>query len=100
MMGHRVRIEQPLLGNDLDGVPDSWDEVAIKWANIRPLSGKEYQQAQQMQSMTTHTIKTHFLAGADSSMRLVHGSRVFDVESVLNMDERNRFTIWRCVEDT
>ena len=99
-MSHRVRIEQPILGNDLDGIPHTWDEVAIKWANIRPLSGKEYQQAQQMQESTTHTIKTHFLAGADSSMRLVHGERIFDVESVLNMDERNRFTIWRCVEET
>jgi len=100
-MSEYVRIEKPLLGNDLDGVPDSWEFVCNQWANIRPLSGREYQQAQQMQSSTTHTIKTHLVANADSAMRLVaKDETIYNVESVVKQDGRNRFMIWRCVEDT
>ena len=97
-MKHLLTIERPVAGHDLDGVPDSWEHVAEEWGDVQPLSGREYEQAQQMQSTTTHKIRTHLVAGATSAMRLLLGQRVFAVESVRNEGERNRWLLWRCVE--
>jgi SPP1 family predicted phage head-tail adaptor len=85
-------------GNDLDGIPSTWGKVDTQWGEIRPLSGREYEAAQQMQSSVTHRIQTHLVATANSAMRLVAGDRVFEVESVINEGERNRFHVWRCTE--
>ena len=97
-MKHLLTIERPVTGNDLDGVPDSWEHVAEEWGDIHPLTGKEYERAEQMQSSTTHRIRTHLVKGADSAMRLLLGTRVFAVESVVNEGERGRWSLWRCVE--
>lgn len=94
----KVVIQSKEAGNELDGVPESWNDVGNFWAMIQPLTGREYEQAQQMQSNTTHKIKTRWFEGANSAMRLVRGNRVFEVESVVNEFERNRWLIWRCSE--
>lgn len=97
---HLLRIEKPVPGNDLDGVPeDAWKLVAEVWGKIRPLRGNEYEQSQQMQSSVTHMITTWYRLGADNTMRLVHGKRIFNVESVINVDERNFWLEWRCAEE-
>lgn len=96
---HRIAIQQLKEGEDLDGYPeDTWELHHEEMAKINPLQGREYEQAQQMQAGISHKITTRFFAGANSSMRLVYGARVFNVESVINQGERNRWLEWRCEE--
>lgn len=93
-----VTIEEFTPANDLEAIPASWSEFAAAWAAIVPLSGSEYLRAQQMQSTSSHRIRTEFVAGVNPRMRIVYGARVFNVQSVVNVEERNRELEWMCTE--
>ncbi len=70
----------------------------------KPISGREYVQGQQVQSNVTHELRCIHFAGAHTGMRLTAGddaespTRIFNVESVVNENEANRFLVWRVVE--
>jgi head-tail adaptor len=100
-------IQRELEGNVLAGTPEGRHEnLRPVFANIEPASGAEYQQAQQMQANVTHKITTEYFAGAHPRLRLVKENpenpdvplRVFNVVGVTNFEERNRETVWMCLE--
>lgn len=95
-------VEAPNSGNELLGEPvGGYARTGRKeWFEIRPLSAREFAQGQQIQSVVTHELKCPFFAGANNSMRLANeaGTRVFNVDSVVNENEANRFLVWRCTE--
>jgi SPP1 family predicted phage head-tail adaptor len=97
-----LTVEQDTVGNELAGEPSEAETVCSVWGNIHPLTGREYQQAQQMQSNVSHKITTELLpqnlGPATSRMRLKHGTRTFEVQSVVNVEERNRELEWMCTE--
>jgi SPP1 family predicted phage head-tail adaptor len=97
-----LTVEQDTVGNELAGEPSEAETVCSVWGNIQPLTGREYQQAQQMQSNVSHKITTELLpqnlGPATSRMRLKHGTRTFEVQSVVNVEERNRELEWMCTE--
>ena len=97
---HRMQVQQLDAAEDgwADGPGDRWETVREEMFLLRPTSGREYEQADQMQSDTTHEAKCHHFVGANSGMRLKYGERIFNVESVVNEMERNRFLAWRLVE--
>lgn len=104
-MKHLLTIQTPVAGDEIDGIPGGWADVALRWCDIKPLTGREYTQAQQVQSTVTHRIRTQYVPDAKSSMRLAKLSgetgeptRLFNVESVVNVDERNRWSEWMCEE--
>lgn len=104
----RLYVEAPVVRSELQGEPVGDYQRTGRKAKfkITPLSGREYVQAQQVQSNVTHELKCPYFAGANSSMRLTAGevaatpTRIFNVESVVNENEANRFLVWRCVEVT
>ena len=80
------------------GAGDVWTKKRAEWFLIEPLSAREFNQADQMQSQATHNGRCHYFDGANSGMRLVYGSRIFHVESVFNDREDNRFLAWKLIE--
>lgn len=98
MRKFRLTIESYDVGSELEGRPGEWREVGRVFAEITPLSGREYLQAQQMQASVTHRIRSEYLAGMTARMRLTHGTRVFSVASVVNVDEKCRELEWMCTE--
>jgi len=99
-----LHIEIPIPGNELEGTPvGGYERTGQKaWFEIRPLSSRELVIGQQIQSLATHELKCVFFAGAHSAMRLTNeaGTRVFNVDSVVNENEANRFLVWRAQEET
>lgn len=96
---HVLEVQENRGGNDLDGVPvEDWQTVRVVYAAITPLSGREYVANRQAKLETTHKIETEPLFGVTSAMRLKDGERIFNVESVVNVDERNRRLLWMCRE--
>lgn len=104
----RLHVETPVLRSELSGEPMGEYERTSRAARfkIKPVTGREYVQGQQFQSNITHELKCPYFAGANSAMRLTAGddagnpTRIFNVESVVNENEANRFLVWRCVEVT
>ena len=98
-MRHRITLEAPVESQGSDGsVTRTWAPFAAVWASVEPLLGREYFDAQREQADVSHRVRMRYLAGVTHNMRVVLGSRVFEIESVLNAGERNRELVLMCRE--
>jgi SPP1 family predicted phage head-tail adaptor len=96
---HRITIEQVDETQDAGGeMLGNWSVYAIVQASIQPISGREYFAAQSTQADVTHRINLRHLTGVTPKMRVKYGSRIFDILSVINVDERNRELQLMCRE--
>jgi len=96
---NRVTIEQVAETQDSDGsVIETWSNYAGAQAAIEPISGREYFAAQTTQADVTHRISLRYVSGVTPKMRVKYGSRVFDILSVININERNRELQLMCRE--
>jgi SPP1 family predicted phage head-tail adaptor len=85
---HRVRLERKVAGEvDTHGdtMPSSWELVAETWAEVRPLSAREFVAAQSVQSLVSAkiTIRSREI---DATMRIVHRGKVYNIAGVLPDD--------------
>lgn len=78
--------------------PADYEDFRVEWFDIKPLSAREFEQAQQLQVAITHKATCPYFAGAQAGMRLIHEGRTFHVESVFNHKEQNRKLEMRLVE--
>ncbi len=79
---HRIRIERkdylydsnglPIQDPETGETPQHWTEFKTVWADIQPLSAREFIQSAAIQSQITARIVIRHLDGLDASMRLVH----------------------------
>lgn len=99
-MRHRITIEQKTRVPDgAGGYTESWLPFAAVWAAVDPISGKEYFEAQQIQSAVTHKIRIRYRSGIIPSMRVNFKGRIFAMTSPpINWEERNRDMLLMCSE--
>ena len=91
---HKITIEDVTETiNDIGEIVEEWEEFATVWAEILPLRGREYWASKQTTSEITGKIRIRYLADITSKMRVKFGERIFDIEAVLNTDERKIETI-------
>lgn len=96
---HRVSLQRLLPGSpaqDAGGVPDEqWTTLFTCWADVAPLRGRELVAAQQVASEVTGTVRIRYRSDFQltSKDRVLFDTRVYDVVSVVNHDERNREVI-------
>ncbi len=99
LMRHRITIESPTETQGADGsMTLTWAPFATVWASVEPLLGREWFDAQREQAEVSHRVRMRFLPGVGHNMRIMWGSRVFEIESVLNAGERNRELVLMCRE--
>ncbi len=88
---HRIVIQNKIVSRDSMGAEViTWEGWMSAWASIQPLSGREYFQAQQMQSVVDHKITMRYQPGIQSEMRINWNNRNFDILSIINTEERNK----------
>jgi SPP1 family predicted phage head-tail adaptor len=98
-MRHRITIETPIETQSSDGsIRKIWETFTTLWALIEPLAGREYFAAQREQADVSHRIRMRYTGGIDHKMRVLIGSRIFEIESVINVGERDRELILMCRE--
>ena len=97
---HRVTIQQVTeTRDDMGGVTQTWSTFAANLhAEIAPLSGRELLLARQVNAETTHRIRLRYRAGITPKMRVLFGSRIFAIESVLDTEERGIEVVLLCRE--
>lgn len=99
LLRHRVDIQKATESQDAYGEPDkTWTIHATVNAAIEPLTGREFLQNRQIGSELTHQITIRYLAGVTAKMRIRFGLRYFDIESVINENERNVKHVLMCKE--
>lgn len=100
---HRVTIqylppEDQRARDPFGSVIEEWIDYATVWAAVEPLSGREYFSAQQMNAEVTTNIRIRYLSGVTPSMRVKWGERLYNIQSVINVRERNRELHLMCKE--
>lgn len=68
------------------------------WASIEALSGTEKFAAHEFVSLVSHQIVIRYQTGINSGMQVWFNDRTFQIESVLNPDERTKMLILLCIE--
>ncbi len=76
--------------NDYGEVIKGFTTFATVYASIIPLSGKEYFASKSVNAEISHKIECRYVSGVLPSMRIVFGSRVFNIVSALNIREANK----------
>ena len=77
----------------------TWTTVATVWASVEPLSGQEGIQANQLNAELSHRVTIRYYSGLTAAYRILWGTRVLRIVSVLNTDERNREMVLSCMEE-
>ena len=96
---HKLTLQQEVQTPDgAGGSVRSWQNVADLWAEIIPIggsssklnlsAGKEVMVGGQVQAEVSHRILLRYRDGVLPSMRLVFESRIFNIRSVANIEER------------
>jgi SPP1 family predicted phage head-tail adaptor len=67
----------------------TWSTFTQCWAEILPLNGREYWTAKQVLPEITGKIRIRYITGITPKMRILFGTRYFNINAVLNPDERN-----------
>ena len=88
---HRIIIQSGTEARDAYGaVTVTWGTFATVWARVEPLSGKETYVAQTIKAETAHKITIRYLSGVLAKMRVLFGTRTFDIKQIINWEERNK----------
>lgn len=93
---HRVTFQRRITAQDSTGqAVESWQDAFTAWADVSPLNGRELIAAQQLQSSVTHMITVRYRSEladpkAVADMRIVFGTRLFNINACLIQDERRR----------
>lgn len=66
----------------------TWSTVATVWASVEPISGREFFEAEHVQSEITHRVRLRYRAGITAQMRVLFDSRYLMIETVINYAER------------
>ena len=89
----KVTIEQSTQTQSSSGqMTDSWSTYKTVWMELRPTGGRETPDARQVvaEADTVGVFDWYDAPGVTARMRVVYGSRTFDILHVANADERGR----------
>lgn len=99
---HRVALQARATTKDSAGQQtNTYTTQATAWASVTPIRGREFFSASGEKSNITHRISMR--ARSDVALkprdRILFGARIFDVESVLDINERGREWQFMVIED-
>ena len=98
----RMHIQQVTETRTPDGgIAEAWTPFAQVWAKVQGLRGRELFAAQQVQATTTHKVTIRYCRGLTSKHRMLIGqdeSRVLNIESVVDVDEKHVTHELMCTE--
>lgn len=88
---NRITIQQQIkTANAIDEDEISWTTFATVWADIQPDSGHQTYQAKQLNAEAQGRIKIRYRPNIDPTMRVLYGSRIFQILSVIQPQESKR----------
>jgi SPP1 family predicted phage head-tail adaptor len=99
-MKQRVSIQSQSTTLDGYGEPaNTWTTDSTVWASIVPLSGTEQQVAEGTTGIITHRVVMRYNTDASPQKRLLFGSKVLGIESVINTNEADKELQLLCREE-
>lgn len=90
----RVTLQQLVEGKDATGaLTRNWVNVipgsdGKLWARVRDMTGRQFIAAGAKQNEVTTEIRIRLRAGIVASMRVLHHDKIYDIQAVLERDQR------------
>jgi SPP1 family predicted phage head-tail adaptor len=92
-------IQRRVPGQDESGQPlEVWATLRDEWVSLLPVTGREYFAASGERADITHKVAAPYGSGALPADRILVGSRVLEIRSVIDIDERHRDLQLMCTE--
>lgn len=90
-MRHRITFLAPTENtrNSMSENVPRYTPVRTVWAFVSPKTGREYDEAQKLRAETTYNVHTRYFADITAEMQIKYNNKIFKIESVLNIGERN-----------
>lgn len=89
-----------LVPDDSGGAVAAWHEVAEVSVHVEPISAERQQRFGQNEVAVTHRVTCRARGDVERGMAFVIGPRQLVVEDVRDPDERGRYLVCRCREET
>jgi SPP1 family predicted phage head-tail adaptor len=100
LLRHQITVQEQSATNDgMGGETLTWSDLFKTRAAIWPTSSRERIDAMKQELQITHKIRIRYRSGMTSKNRVKFGSRIFNIISFLNPDERNIMIDMLCTED-
>ena len=74
----------------------TWTTEATVWGSLLPLRGQEMFAQQQIKPQTAVRAIIRYYSRVDSTWRISHGGKFYDIETVINENKRNRTLTLMC----
>lgn len=95
----RIRIEKPSTAQDDHGQPlAKWSTVAEVWASVARTPGSEVWASAQRNARVPTVFRLRARGDVSPEMRVIHGSRVLDIRSVVAPSARSDEMLLVCEE--
>ncbi|MGB3290938.1 MAG: phage head closure protein [Burkholderiaceae bacterium] len=97
-LNRRIQFQKMGTGEDELGepIPGDWEKHADAWASILHKSGLETIKSDAEVSTTKASIRTRYRTDILPGMRIVHGSVVYDILSIMPDEAGKEFTDFAC----
>lgn len=98
-MVERVTIRRSAkIDDEYHGKQIVWLDIAEVWAQVEPISSREYFFAQANQAEVTHKIKIRYRPDIGQGWQIKHRDRYYAVQSIIDIAGRRRFLELLCIE--
>jgi SPP1 family predicted phage head-tail adaptor len=99
LLQYRVEIQQSTSTSDAMGQPvNTWKTTQTRWAGVMPLTSREGFYAKSVRPELSHRITLRWFDGLEHGHRIKMDARIFDIASIINVDEGNHTLQVDCVE--
>ena len=87
----RITIQTPTETVGARGGPtETWATFKTRWASVTPQAGNEPFEDDRFRSVQRVVFEMRYVAGITTKMRVSWDSRIFAIQSIVNVEERNK----------
>ena len=91
ILRHRITIQtETAVSDGMGGETLTWSDTLEAWAAIWPLTAKESLDAMKLELQVTHKIRIRYRSGITAKNRIKFGTRIFNIVSLINFEERGK----------
>jgi SPP1 family predicted phage head-tail adaptor len=92
LLEHHVILQRLTLTPDgMGGGTQSWIVIGTPWAYIIPATAWENLKSMQLEAPITHSIYIRYRTDITARDRIVHRSRIFNIRSIIDIEEKKLF---------
>jgi SPP1 family predicted phage head-tail adaptor len=95
----QVTIETPADASDgIGGQVTTWSTHASVFARVEAVKAGQRLFADKLEGNVTHKVRIRYLSTVDVKMRVIFGSRTFQIRGVIHQEQNSRWTDLLCEE--